>query len=93
METSAACSTSDAALCKRRSAVANWTRLHVRKVGDTAWARRFKNVLAEIISDLGGRDGLSEGQRQLARRATTISLECEKSEATAVSGAAINLET
>jgi hypothetical protein len=72
--------------------VTNGKRLHVVHPGDTAWARRFKDVLAEITSDLGGRDGLSEGQRQLARRAATISLACEKMEGEAASGAEINLE-
>jgi hypothetical protein len=48
-------------------------------------------VLAEILSDLG-HDGLSEGQRQLARRAATISIACEKMEGEAAAGNEINLE-
>ena len=75
-----------------RSAVTNGKRLHVVRPGDTAWARRFRDVLAEIISDLGGADILSEGQRQLARRAATISIACERMEGEAAAGAAINLE-
>jgi hypothetical protein len=71
---------------KRRSAVTNGSRLHVQPVGDTAWSRRFADVLGEIIGDLGGPDGLSEGQRQLARRAATLSLECERLEVRALSG-------
>jgi hypothetical protein len=55
-----------------RSAVTNGSRLHVVTPGDTKWARRFRDVLDQIIADLSGPDGLSEGQRQLARRATTI---------------------
>lgn len=78
---------------KGRSAVTNRKRLHVVKPGDTAWARRFRDVLSEIISDLGGHDGLSEGQRQLARRAATISIECEKLEGKAARDDDINLET
>jgi hypothetical protein len=74
-----------------RSAVTNGKRLHVVRPGDTAWARRFRDVLAEILSDLG-RDGLSEGQRQLARRAATISIACEKMEGEAAAGAEIDLE-
>jgi hypothetical protein len=61
-------------------------------VGDTAWSRRFRDLLAEIVSDLGGSDRLSEGQRQLARRCATISLECEKIEAHAVAGEEIDLD-
>jgi hypothetical protein len=69
-----------------RSAVTNGRRLHVVPPGDTRWARRFADVLAEIISDLGGADLLSEGQRQLARRATTIAIACEKMEGEAAAG-------
>lgn len=70
----------------------NGKRLHVVAPGDTAWARRFRDVLSEIVSDLGGHDGLSEGQRQLARRAATISIMCEKLEGEAAAGNAIDLE-
>jgi hypothetical protein len=43
-------------------------------------------VLNEIISDLGGADILSEGQRQLARRAATLAVECERLEGEMASG-------
>jgi len=73
--------------------VSNGKRLHVVQPGDTAWARRFRDVLAEITSDLGGADLLSEGQRQLARRCATIAIACEKIEGEAAAGAEIDLET
>lgn len=77
----------------QRSAVTNGQRLHVVRPGDTAWSRRFRDVLAEIISDIGGPDaGLSEGQRQLARRAATICIQCERMEGVAAAGQDINLE-
>jgi hypothetical protein len=75
-----------------RSAVTNGRRLHVVAPPDTAWARRFRDVLAQIVSDLSGAEGLSEGQRQLARRAATISIQCERMEGEAAAGAEINLE-
>ena len=75
-----------------RSAVTNGKRLHVVRPGDTAWARRFKDVLGLIVSDLGGVDLLSEGQKQLARRAATISIACEKMEGEAAAGRDIDLE-
>src|SRR5262249_53347762 len=84
-------SKSDAAR-KGRSAVTNGKRLHVVRPGDTAWARRFRDVLGEIVSDLGGADLLSEGQRQLARRCATISIACEELEGEAAAGAVIDLE-
>jgi hypothetical protein len=78
---------------KQRSAVSNGKRLFVERPGDTAWARRFRDVLAEIISDLGGHDaGLSEGQRQLARRCATIAIACERLEGEAATGAPIDLD-
>lgn len=75
-----------------RSAVTNGRRLHVVAPGDTAWARRFADILAEIISDIGGPDRLSEGQRQLARRAATIAIACERMEGEMAAGADINTE-
>src|SRR5215831_15967013 len=77
---------------RHRSAVTNGKRLHVVNPGDTAWARRFRDVLTEIVSDLGGPDLLSEGQRQLARRIATISIACERMEGEAAAGEPINLE-
>jgi hypothetical protein len=77
---------------RHRSAVTNGRRLHVVAPPDNAWSRRFKDVLAAIISDLGGPDHLSEGQRQLARRAATISIACEKFEGDAAAGIPIDLE-
>lgn len=78
----------------QRSAVTNGKRLHVVRPGDTAWSRRFRDVLAEIISDIRttSREGLSEGQRQLARRAATISIMCEKMEGDAAAGAEIDVD-
>src|SRR5262249_7958540 len=76
-----------------RSAVTNGRRLHVVAPPDGKWARRFRDVLAEITSDLGGADMLSEGQRQLARRVATISIACERLEGEAAAGEPIDLET
>jgi hypothetical protein len=75
-----------------RTAVTNGKRLHVVPPGDTKWARRFADVLSEIISDLSGPEGLSEGQRQLARRATTIAIACERMEGEAAAGQQIDLD-
>ena len=42
----------------QRSAVANGTRLFIDRVdGRTAAARRFRDILAEILVDLGGGAG------------------------------------
>jgi len=84
--------TPDARTPRVRSAVTNGKRLHVVAPGDTKWSRRFRDVLDQIISDLSGPDGLSEGQRQLARRATTIAIACERLEGEAAAGNEIDLE-
>lgn len=77
-----------------RSRVGNGSALFVDETidGRSKEARRFRDVLAEIISDLGGADHLSEGQRQIARRCAMMSVECERMEGEAVAGKAIDLE-
>jgi hypothetical protein len=57
------------------------------------WARRWRDLLVEITSDLGGADLLSEGQKQLARRCATISIACERMEGEAALGKEINLDS
>jgi hypothetical protein len=77
-----------------RSRVTNGRGLFVEAIdGRSREARRFRDVVAEIVSDLGGPDTLSEGQRQLARRAAMLSVQCEVMEGNAVAGKAIDLET
>jgi hypothetical protein len=39
--------------------------------------RRFHDILSGVMSDLGGRETLSTGEIQLARRAAYISMHCE----------------
>lgn len=76
-----------------RSRVTNGSSRFVKPVdGRTMEARRFRDVLAGIVSDLGGSDVLSEGQVQLARRAALMSVQCEVMEGDAVQGKAIDLE-
>jgi hypothetical protein len=61
--------------------------------GRSKAARRFRDIYAEIISDLGGDEGrLSEGQRQIARRCAMLSVSAELAEASAVAGEAFDAE-
>src|SRR6516225_8467909 len=76
---------------RSRSRVSNGKALFVEADGRGPWGRRFRDVLAEIVSDLGGADTLSEGQRQIARRAATIAIACEKLEGEAAGGRDIDL--
>jgi hypothetical protein len=74
-----------------RSKVTNGRSPFVEADGRGPWARRWRDVLSQIISDLGGPDLLSEAQRQLARRAATISIMCERLEGEAAQGVEIDL--
>jgi hypothetical protein len=69
-----------------RSRVANGSKLLPLTDGRSATARRFKDLIDDISADLGGADRLSEGQRQLVRRAAMLSAECERQEALSVRG-------
>ena len=77
----------EARLRKHRSALTNGNRLFVLEGnadGRSASYRRFKDVLEQILADLGGADSLSEAQRQLCRRAATLSVMAESMEADAI---------
>jgi hypothetical protein len=60
--------------------------------GRSAMSRRFRDILSAIVSDLGGSDRLSEGQRQLARRCALLAVESEKLEAKSVAGEEIDID-
>jgi len=68
---------------KLRSRLSNGSKLLPMTDGRSATARRFKDLVEDIAADLGGKDRLSEGQRQLIRRAAMLSAECERMEAMA----------
>jgi hypothetical protein len=66
-----------------RSKLANGSKLLPLTDGRSATARRFRDLYEDICADLGGMDLLSEGQKQLARRAAMLSAEAERLEALA----------
>jgi hypothetical protein len=53
----------------------------------SASARRYRDLVANFTSDAGGDDVLSEAQRQLVRRAASLSFACEALEAQIIAGA------
>jgi hypothetical protein len=73
---------------KLRSKLSNGSKLLPMTDGRSATARRFKDLVEDIAADLGGKDHLSEGQRQLIRRAAMLSAESERMEALAARGEA-----
>jgi hypothetical protein len=68
---------------KGRSRVTNGSKLLPLADGRSVTARRFRDLYEDIAGDLGGIDMLSEGQKQLIRRAAMLSAECERMEAMA----------
>src|SRR5258705_10925419 len=72
---------------KLRSKLSNGSKLLPMTDGRSATARRFKDLVEDIAADLGGKDHLSESQRQLIRRAAMLSAEAERMVALAARGA------
>ena len=62
-----------------RSALTNGSSLFADSTLDerSAWARRFRDLLALLTSDLGGTDALSEAEKALVRRAAMLILQAE----------------
>ena len=73
-----------------RSRVTNDSALLAGVDGRSAIARRFRDLVDAIISDMGGEEVISEGQRQLARRAAALSVQCEQIEANMATGGAVD---
>ena len=78
-----------------RSAVSNGTRLFCVDGldGRSQTARRFRDLVETFGNDLGGQDLLSEGQRQLIRRAATLSIMAEAMEADVCRNMAFDIES
>jgi hypothetical protein len=63
-----------------RSRVSNGKQAFVEGDGRTPWARRWRDLIEAHIADLGGVAALSEAQRSLIKRASTIEIELEQCE-------------
>jgi len=76
----------------QRSAVTNGKKLFVLGDGNSAWSRRYRDLVAGHISDMGGPSGLSEAQISLIKRAAAIECELEQQEGKLSLGQEINLD-
>ena len=71
---------------KGRSTITNGTRLIPKTKGAnivdgrSSHMRRFRDVFAMHIADLGGHDAISEAERSIARRAATLTVILERLE-------------
>jgi hypothetical protein len=77
---------------RQRSAVTNGRRLFVQGDGNSAWSRRYRDLVAGHVADLGGSDALSEAQLSLIRRASAIELELEQMEGRLRMGEPVDLD-
>jgi hypothetical protein len=64
-----------------RSAVTSGRQLFVNGDANSAWSRRFHDLVVGHVTDLGGPDLLSEAQFSLIRRAAAIECELERLDA------------
>jgi hypothetical protein len=64
-----------------RSRVTNGSSLLPELDGRSLWARRYRDLIALHVSDLGGEAGVSQAQLSLIRRAAALTVELERWEA------------
>jgi hypothetical protein len=67
-------------LDRQRSRVTNGSALLPGVDGRSAWVRRARDVIAEIVADLGGIENTSAQERSIVRRAATLVVELERLE-------------
>jgi hypothetical protein len=75
-----------------RSAVTSGRRAFIEGDPNSAWARRFHDLVQGHISDLGGRAIMSEAQFALAKRAAGLECELEQMEGRMSLGEQVDLD-
>jgi hypothetical protein len=75
-----------------RSAVTSGRQLFIAGNPNSAWSRRFHDLVVGHVSDLGGADLLSEAQFSLIRRAAAIECELERLDALLSVGEIVSLD-
>lgn len=63
-----------------RSAVTNGSRFLAGVDGRSTWARRARDIVAQLIEDRGGEDRISEAEQLILRRAAVLAVEAERLE-------------
>jgi hypothetical protein len=75
-----------------RSAVTSGRRAFIAGDPNSAWARRFHDLVRGHVSDLGGRSTMSEAQFALCKRAAGLECELEQMEGRMSLGEEIDLD-
>jgi hypothetical protein len=76
-----------------RSAVTSGRQLFVNGDANSAWSRRFHDLVVGHVADLGGADLLSEAQFSLIRRAAAIECELERLDARLSLGDPVDMDS
>ncbi|RWM57441.1 hypothetical protein [Mesorhizobium sp.] len=77
---------------KGRSGVSNGNKTFVAADGRTVWAKRFRDLVSDHASDLGGSENLSQSQKALVRRAAALGIELERMEGDLAEGRPVDLD-
>jgi hypothetical protein len=90
--------TGDTARCptrakRPRSAVTSGRKAFIAGDPNSAWARRFHDLIQGHVSDLGGRSNISEAKFALCKRAAGLECELEQMEGRLSQGDEINLDS
>ena len=75
-----------------RSAVSSGRKLFAEGDPNSAWSRRYHDLIVAHVADLGGADVLSEAQKGLIRRAAAITCELEQMEGRLSMGQQVDLD-
>jgi hypothetical protein len=75
-----------------RSAITSGRQLFIDGDSNSAWSRRFHDLVVGHVADLGGADLLSEAQFSLIRRAAAIETELERLDAMLSRGDAVDMD-
>jgi hypothetical protein len=77
---------------RKSSAVSSGRRMFVQGDSSSAWSRRYRDICASHVSDLGGRPALSESEYSLIKRCSTLEIELEQMEGKLSMGQEIDLD-
>jgi hypothetical protein len=75
-----------------RSALTSGRKLLLRGDVNSAWSRRYHDVLGGLVSDAGGADMLSEAQAALCRDAACLEIELERMRGALSEGGEVDLD-
>src|ERR1700720_1644609 len=77
---------------RKSSGVSSGRRMFVHGDSSSAWSRRYRDIVAGHLSDLGGPAALSEAEISLVKRVSTLEIECEQAEGKLSMGEEVDLD-